>query len=220
MPEDEIVTQGDEGHNLYFIAKGDCDVYVIDHHKNLSFVQEIGMGEFFGEVALVKECRRTATVKSKNYSTLAALNHSNFLELRSKYPEIMHKFNKKIRSYKDKWKKFQIRSLMNIDFLNHDISPFILESLSYKLSPMVIGYNEYLVKAGDQANDIFIVVSGELDISIKNQETDRNTVIDTIYSGCTIGAYSILNADPHSISIKARYDCTILALNEEDLEKV
>ena len=62
MPEDEICTQGEIGESLYFIAKGECSVYVMDQNKKQHYTQELTVGEYFGEVALVKHCRRTASV--------------------------------------------------------------------------------------------------------------------------------------------------------------
>lgn len=35
----------------------------------------------FGEVALIAQVKRSASVKSKNYCTLAALNDENFYEI-------------------------------------------------------------------------------------------------------------------------------------------
>ena len=33
FPEDDIITQGTNGTSIYFIAKGDCEVFVKDHRK-------------------------------------------------------------------------------------------------------------------------------------------------------------------------------------------
>ena len=34
LPEDDIVIQGANGTNLFFIARGECEVWVKDHERN------------------------------------------------------------------------------------------------------------------------------------------------------------------------------------------
>lgn len=92
MPEDEIITQNDIGTHIFFIAKGEIQVYVEDQSKNESKVNELETGASFGEIALLKGCRRTATCRSKNYSTCAAIDRDNMNELKGRFPEIQVRF--------------------------------------------------------------------------------------------------------------------------------
>jgi len=71
QPETVIIRQGHEGKMMYFIAKGECAIFVSNEKKQEVMVNEMKDGEYFGEVALIKNCKRTATVKSLNYSTCA-----------------------------------------------------------------------------------------------------------------------------------------------------
>ena len=81
LPEDTICKQGDIGAQLFFLAKGECEVWVRDELKKDRRVKLLRRGQLFGEVALIKKCRRTATVKSLNYCTCAALDAEHFVEL-------------------------------------------------------------------------------------------------------------------------------------------
>ena len=121
MPEDEICVQGEVGEEMFFIAKGECSVYVSDQNKKLHYTQELEVGEVFGEVSLMKNCRRTATVRSKQYSTLASLHASWFYELKNRFPDVGTHLEDRIKTYRDKWKRFLVRGLQNVDFLSHNI---------------------------------------------------------------------------------------------------
>ena len=55
----EIVTQGEAGENLYIVSGGNVDVEV-----DGNAVRQLGPGGHFGEVALMRNCKRTATVKA------------------------------------------------------------------------------------------------------------------------------------------------------------
>jgi CRP-like cAMP-binding protein len=54
---------------MYFIARGECDVFVTDENRSEKFTANLRAGAYFGEVALLKNCLRTASVFSKNYTT-------------------------------------------------------------------------------------------------------------------------------------------------------
>jgi len=73
LPENKIIAQGQEGNWLYFIAHGEWDVTVMTEKQKEIHVSTIGEGGYFGEVALLKKWKRTASVISKNYTTIARL---------------------------------------------------------------------------------------------------------------------------------------------------
>lgn len=78
MPEENIVSQGDLGHRLYFLARGNALVFVKDEIHRDNFVRELKPGDLFGEVALINKCRRTATVMSSNYCTVSYIDEDQF----------------------------------------------------------------------------------------------------------------------------------------------
>ena len=82
MPEDQIITQGQkEAEYMFFIAKGNCTVWVKDHMKQNIKVNSLSQGDMFGEIALLTNSGRTATVKSQNYCTMASLSKKVFFDL-------------------------------------------------------------------------------------------------------------------------------------------
>ena len=111
MPEDSIVTQGQVGASMFFLAKGTCTVWVKDHMKRNRLVNELSQGDYFGEISLITDSNRTATVKSHNYCTLACLSKNTFYELCQNFPDILVKLKKKALEYNDPWKKFKIKML-------------------------------------------------------------------------------------------------------------
>lgn len=108
------------------------------------------MGAYFGEVALLKNCSRTATVKSKNYSTCASLDKAKFEKILDKYSFLRKSMDAHIsEKYQDRLRKFIKRSLKNVEYLACSIPEEIVEEISYKVEIKHISKGDYIFKAGE-----------------------------------------------------------------------
>lgn len=82
-PAAVIVKQGDPGIGFFMIMEGRVDVGH-DGHK----IREMGPGEFFGEMALMEERIRTATVTAKERTRCLQLVRWDFRALLKENPEL------------------------------------------------------------------------------------------------------------------------------------
>jgi hypothetical protein len=78
-----IFRQGDPGDGAYFIRRG--RVEVIDSTRD-RVVATLGPGDYFGEMALLGDQARNATVKTLSDCELAVLGKQNFLQMVSLLP--------------------------------------------------------------------------------------------------------------------------------------
>ena len=88
-PEEEVIKQDEypEPIDMYFISKGDCAVNIKDQkgrwHVAVSLLTE---GDQFGEIAMIYNCKRTATIVSRNYNTMARLSYFKYREIVTEFP--------------------------------------------------------------------------------------------------------------------------------------
>jgi len=104
FPADTIIfRQGDPGDCAYFIRKG--EVAVVDEETG-SPVRTLAAGEYFGEIALVTNQPRTATVRAVSTVEVAVLGKENFLNMMRLLPtteeEILHTVQTRVMADADR----------------------------------------------------------------------------------------------------------------------
>lgn len=66
------------GESIFFIAKGECEVLVRNRHDEENLAAILYAGAHFGEISLLYNTPRTATVKALNYCTVAKMKNKYF----------------------------------------------------------------------------------------------------------------------------------------------
>lgn len=69
----DVITQGDDGDEFYLLDEGQVAILV---HQNE--VARLNDGSYFGEIALLQKCKRTATVRTTEDSVLYSLEQKDF----------------------------------------------------------------------------------------------------------------------------------------------
>ena len=91
-PEEKIIVQGyRDTEGMYLINDGFCRVHVCDKNTASGKMQDetirvLEKGDYFGEVSLIYDLRRTASVTSQNYCTLGKLSLKTLHSILSNFP--------------------------------------------------------------------------------------------------------------------------------------
>lgn len=84
LPGDAVVRADERGHEMYFIGRGRVEVVGPDG----GVYRTLGAGDFFGEIALLEETVRTATVRTLVPSDLYVLDRALFERVAAGYPDV------------------------------------------------------------------------------------------------------------------------------------
>ena len=86
-PGDSLFRQGDNGDALYIIVDGDADV-LVDAPGGPMTVATMGKNDFVGDIAVLCDVPRTATVTAKSELITMRISKELFFQLVCQFPQI------------------------------------------------------------------------------------------------------------------------------------
>lgn len=90
----ELVTEGDIGRRYFLLLDGDVEV-----RANGSLVRRLGAGDSFGEIALLEDRPRTATVRATTEVTALVIERDRFLTAVTGHPRAMSNASQIVDGY-------------------------------------------------------------------------------------------------------------------------
>eukprot|EP00948_MAST-09A_sp_MAST-9A-sp1_P002472 g2472.t1 len=94
MPNEYVVREGEIGRELFIVNKGECQVHKIIESSRMQVergshetIGKICQGDFFGEISLIKNIPRTASISAFTMCELNVLSREFFEILVNDYPE-------------------------------------------------------------------------------------------------------------------------------------
>ena len=82
LPNSFVVRKGETGTEMYFISRGELNV-VNEEDKVVFTLRD---GQFFGEVALLYDTKRTASIVARTYCDMFILTKEDFTKVMKKFP--------------------------------------------------------------------------------------------------------------------------------------
>ncbi len=90
MPTDTVIfRQGDPPDKFYVVIFGEVQILMTDHNGVEKELGKYGAGSYFGELALILEEGRRATIKTTTSSVLMSISKSDFQEIFKGFPDLL-----------------------------------------------------------------------------------------------------------------------------------
>src|SRR5262249_750899 len=89
--DEVVVRRGEAAHSMYFIAAGEGEIALGDEHIRL------GAGHVFGEIAVLRRARRSATVTALTRTSLLVLDAHDLHALMARQPRIAERIREVAR---------------------------------------------------------------------------------------------------------------------------
>ena len=148
---DAVITQGDPGDKFYLVAEGELAAYLADHEEPGSEPQQVctyGVGGSFGELALLYDNPRAATVRCT--SRVALLYSLGRIAFRNLLSAAMLERKTGLE-----------RQLATVPLLS-PLSPPQLAQLASALEVVEFAAGEYILERGTSADALYLLLHGEV----------------------------------------------------------
>ncbi|KAJ3129358.1 hypothetical protein HK100_008673 [Physocladia obscura] len=183
---EEVIRQGGIGDFFYVVETGALDVFVSKNGNPPVKVFEYTDGGSFGELALMYNAPRAATVVATADSVLWALDRVTFRRI------LMENTSRKRRMYEGFLEEVKLLS---------SLEPYERHKIADVLESQVYNNGETVIKQGDVGEQFYIIESGEASVS---------KVVDGVqheYPGLKKGDYfgelALLTEQPRQATIRA-----------------
>jgi CRP/FNR family cyclic AMP-dependent transcriptional regulator len=83
-----VITEGDDTSALYVILSGEVRVFVSDEDGKINIINRLGPGDYFGELSLIDEEPRSASVETQGKCRMLILSRNSFIDYVEQYPRV------------------------------------------------------------------------------------------------------------------------------------
>jgi len=108
---ERVFDLNDHSDKMYIIGQGKVGISLNKDPELKSYFNVLGPGECFGEMGIIDDLPRSATVHVVENTTLLVLEKSRFIGLISRYPElamgIMRSISARLRKTTDKLRRYE-----------------------------------------------------------------------------------------------------------------
>ncbi|ETV90376.1 AGC/PKA protein kinase [Aphanomyces invadans] len=196
---DVVITEGDTGDFFYVVESGTYDVSIAG-----DVVGTVKTGGSFGELALLYNCPRAATVTTTDSGILWALDRVTFRWIVARNAE----------DQLDECKKF----LRNVPLL-HELTDSQMSQLANVVQMLHFKQGERIITKGEKGNVLYIIKTGTVVCSdagdgVKTVENVR------ISDGEYFGERALMTREPRAANVTAETDVVAFALDRQAFDEI
>ncbi|XP_049592051.1 cGMP-dependent protein kinase 2 isoform X2 [Syngnathus scovelli] len=191
-----VIHEGESGNYLYVLADG--SLQVIQSGKLLS---ELRPGTAFGELAILYNCKRTATVKAVTESHVWALDRQTFQAIMMRTAQARH----------EEYFRF-LRSVSLLQELPEEKLAKIVDCLEVDYFQK----GDYIIREGEEGNTFFIIAKGQVIVTQSTEGFAEPQQIKTLGVGRYFGEKALISEDLRSANIICNEDDTQCLVVDRD----
>lgn len=192
-----IIREGEPGQNLYIIEEGRCEVTKDGKMIN----DQMGSPTAFGELAILYNCTRTATVRAATSAKLWAIDRQGF-------QTIMMRTGMQ-------------RQQEHLEFLQstpvlQDIPMESLAKIADVLEEAFYEEGEYIIRQGARGDTFFILKKGTVDVTQRASVHSEPQFVRSLTKGAYFGEKALMGDYPRTANVIAgKGGCGCLVIDRE-----
>ncbi|XP_026080229.1 cGMP-dependent protein kinase 2 isoform X2 [Carassius auratus] len=194
--EQLVIQEGEPGNYLYVLAEGLLEVI-----QNGKLLGQMRPGTAFGELAILYNCKRTATVKAVTQSHIWALDRQMFQTI----------MMRSTQARQEEYFSF-LRSVSLLKDLPEEKLAKIIDCLEVEY----FDKGEYIIREGEEGNTFFIIAKGEVLVTQTTEGFSEPQEIKILGVGEYFGEKALISEDVRSANIIAKENDTQCLVVDRD----
>ncbi|VDL41708.1 unnamed protein product [Hymenolepis diminuta] len=201
---EEIIKQNEDGDYFYAIDSGKYEAKIADAESGVQKVVMVYDNEgFFGELALMYNSPRSATVTALTDGILWALSR--------------HSFRKHVLTHAARRRRSFVELLHSVPIL-HDLTPYQRTSLADNLHRKVVKQGELIIREGDPGDALYFIIDGF--VVVRKKVDQEEVEVNKIGKGGYFGELALLSKKPRAASVYADTDAILAILGVKSFERL
>ncbi|KAK4503496.1 hypothetical protein PRZ48_004411 [Zasmidium cellare] len=204
-----VIVQGDAGDYFYVVESGNFDIYLSKTGKVESGpeglgekVASSGPGTSFGELALMYNAPRAATVVSTEPSILWQLDRITFRRI------LMDSAFQRRRMYESFLEEVPLLS---------SLTPYERSKIADALETVKYPAGSLIIREGDPGDKFYILESGEAE-AVKRGREDKP--LKTYKPGDYFGELALLDDKPRAASVRGKTEVKVATLGKDGFQRL
>ena len=214
--EDTVVFRvEDPGDEFFIIIEGSVKVTHFDDRGDELILSQLGRNEYFGEIALLHQCPRTAGVVTLENSTMLKLHRNHFESFRNAVPAIDRPFQRAVAT-----RLARTLSKMPLFRTVKENKPWsktdmLSEMFTYRRAKS----DEVIIAEGDPPESFHIIVAGEA-IATTVSQKGKVVELSRLGPGAWLGEIALLKKRLRTASVTATKPCLLLCLTRQNFARL
>src|SRR2546425_1073360 len=170
-----IVHQGDPGDTMFIVESGRCEGYVEESPGHTITIALMGPDDFFGEMALISEETRTASVRALEDCRLLTLDRKTLYETVPAESDALIELTKLVEQRKDTLPNLIARprmllpgvlraeqaDLITVDLVNRAMG-ILVNAFRYIIFDLGVAFTDIVISVLDHSQRVLVLVTPEL----------------------------------------------------------
>lgn len=203
---DWVIKQGDDGDVLYIVEDGQLDCFKrFKKDEEPKLVKQYGPSDSFGELALLYNAPRAASIQAKSDCILLALDRETF--------------NNIVKDAEIKRRERFEQALAKVE-LFQDMDPYERTKLSDVIGVEKYKKGDFIIKQGDEGKTFYILEDGTANATKVLQGKSEAEVVMKYKPGDYFGELALLRNEPRQANVVADSDVSVMTLDRSVFNRV
>jgi len=215
MAGEMIIQQGDEPDKFYLVTRGRVEVVLQPADGLDEVIDELGPGDYFGEVGMVRRSRRMASVRAQTDVDVMGMDYQTFMHWMEGAPEVANEIDavieERLLHASDIPQQFtEAEPQGMLAFLANesaDEDTAVPPALSFAKDSVII-------RQGDPSDMFYVIIEGFVTVSHVPADGREQTVTH-LTTGDYFGEIGLLAGSPRIATVTALTDVKLLSIDRE-----